>query len=90
MKRIRGAEARFQPPPDAAISQLCDHVRCRVAAYRELDDTLGLADMGANTLADVRTGKNGRRRLAGLLRQSAFGRLAGDEDVTTTYTGMGD
>jgi hypothetical protein len=55
-----------------------------------LDDTLGLADMGANTLADVRTGKNGRRRLAGLLRQSAFGRLAGDEDVTTTYTGMGD
>jgi hypothetical protein len=31
-------------------------------------------------LADVRTGKNGRHRLAGLLRQSVFGRLAGYED----------
>ena len=49
-------------------------------AYRELDDTLGLtdtgADTGADTLADARTGKNGRHRLAGLLRQSVFGRLA--------------
>jgi Transposase DDE domain group 1 len=50
-------------------------------AYRELDDTLRLTDTGANTLADVRTGKNGRHRLAGLLRQSVFGRLAGYEDV---------
>src|SRR5499427_2300875 len=49
--------------------------------YRELDDTLGLTDTGANTLADERTGKNGRHRLAGLLRQSVFGRLAGYEDV---------
>ncbi len=49
--------------------------------YRELDDTLGLTDMGANTLADARTGKNGRHRLADLLRQSVFGRLAGYEDV---------
>jgi hypothetical protein len=49
--------------------------------YRELDDTLGLTDTGANTLADARTGKNGRHRLAGLLRQSVFGRLAGYEDV---------
>ena len=32
-------------------------------------------------LADARTGKNGRHRLAGLLRQSVFGRLAGYEDV---------
>ena len=46
-------------------------------AYRALDDTLGLTDMGADTLADARTGKNGRHRLAGLLRQSIFGRLAG-------------
>jgi hypothetical protein len=37
-------------------------------AYRELDDTLGLTDTGADTLADARTGKNGRHRLAGLLR----------------------
>jgi hypothetical protein len=50
-------------------------------AYRELDDALHLTDTAANTLADVRTGKNGRHRLAGLLRQSVFGRLAGYEDV---------
>jgi hypothetical protein len=50
-------------------------------AYRELDDTLRLTDTGAETLADARTGKNGRHRLAGLLSQSVFGRLAGYEDV---------
>jgi Transposase DDE domain group 1 len=50
-------------------------------AYRELDDTLRLTDTGADRLADTRTGKNGRHRLAGLLRQSVFGRLAGYEDV---------
>src|SRR4051794_40227897 len=50
-------------------------------AYRELDDTLHLTDTAANTLADARTGKNGRHQLAGLLRQSVFGRLAGYEDV---------
>jgi hypothetical protein len=48
--------------------------------YRELDDVLGLTAR-ADTLADARTGKNGRHRLAGLLRQSVFGRLAGYEDV---------
>jgi hypothetical protein len=50
-------------------------------AYRELDDTLQLTDTAASTLADARTGKNGRHRLTGLLRQSVFGRLAGYEDV---------
>jgi hypothetical protein len=45
--------------------------------YRELDDTLGLIDRGADALADARTGKNGRHLLGGLLRQSVFGRLAG-------------
>jgi hypothetical protein len=49
--------------------------------YRELDDTLGLTDTGGDMLADARTGKNGRHRLVGLLRQSVFGRLAGYEDV---------
>jgi hypothetical protein len=46
-----------------------------------LDDTLGVTDTGAGALADARTGRNGRHRLAGLLRQSVFGRLAGYEDV---------
>src|SRR3954451_22396523 len=50
-------------------------------AYRELDNTLHLTDTAADPLADARTGKNGRHRLAGLLRQSVFGRLAGYEDV---------
>ena len=49
--------------------------------YRELDDALSLTDTSADVLADSRTGKNGRHRLAGLLRQSVFGRLAGYEDV---------
>ncbi len=49
--------------------------------YRELDDAVGLTDTAAERLADARTGKNGRHRLAGLLRQSVFGRLAGYEDV---------
>jgi hypothetical protein len=50
-------------------------------AYRELDDALGLTMMAGQTLADARTGKNGRHALVGLLRQSVFGRLAGYEDV---------
>src|SRR5215469_13775894 len=50
-------------------------------AYRELDDALGLSVMAGETLADARTGKNGRHALVGLLRQSVFGRLAGYEDV---------
>jgi hypothetical protein len=36
-------------------------------SYRELDDTLSLTETGADTLADARTGKNGRHRLVGLL-----------------------
>ena len=35
----------------------------------------------SDVLADARTGKNGRHALAGLFRQSVFGRLAGYEDV---------
>jgi hypothetical protein len=49
----------------------------RRGAYRELDDTLGLTVMAGETLADARTGKNGRHALVGLLRQSVFGPLAG-------------
>ncbi len=50
-------------------------------AYRELDDALGLTDLAAGVLSDSRRGKNTRHMLAGLLRQSVFGRLAGYEDV---------
>lgn len=49
--------------------------------YRELDDAFGLTATAGELLADVRTGKNGRHALVGLLRQSVFGRLAGYEDV---------
>ena len=44
-------------------------------AYRELDDALGLSTIAGEMLADARTGKNGRHALAGLFRQSIFGRL---------------
>lgn len=50
-------------------------------AYREPDDALGLSAMAGEALADVRTGKNGRHALVGMLRQSVFGRLAGYEGV---------
>ena len=50
-------------------------------AYRELDDALGLTDFAGAALSDGRRGKNTRHLLAGLLRQSVFGRLAGYEDV---------
>jgi hypothetical protein len=49
--------------------------------YRELDDALNLTDIGADVLSETRTGRNGRHRLARLLRQSVFGRQAGSEDV---------
>src|SRR5215475_10299572 len=50
-------------------------------AYREPDDVLGLTEMAGDVLADARSGKNCRHALAGLFRQSVFGRLAGYEDV---------
>jgi hypothetical protein len=40
-----------------------------------------LFSRGGNSASNARTGKNGHHRLAGLLRQSVFGRLAGYEDV---------
>ena len=53
-------------------------------AYRELDDALGLTEMAGAVLSDGRIGKNTRHFLAGLLRQSVFGRVAGYEDVNET------
>src|ERR1017187_1731986 len=49
--------------------------------FRELDDVLGLMVIAGQTLADGRTGGNGRHDLIGMLRQSVFGRVAGYEDV---------
>jgi hypothetical protein len=51
-------------------------------AYREQDDALNLTEMAGETLADARTGRNGRHALVGLLRQSVFGRLAGYESTS--------
>ena len=47
--------------------------------YRELDEALGLIGLGGAALSDPQRGKNRRHLLTGLLRQSVFGRLAGDE-----------
>jgi hypothetical protein len=50
-------------------------------AYRDLDHALGLTDLAGGVLSECRRGRNTRHLLTGLLRQSVFGRLAGDEDV---------
>src|SRR5215813_9854349 len=70
----------FRPPLDAPVSRLPGDLRCWVAGYRELDDVLGLTEMAGDVLAE-RSGKNGRHALAGLFRQSVFGRLTGYADV---------
>ena len=49
-------------------------------AYRELDETLGLTEMGADLLTDSRLGSNKQHLLVPLLRQSIYSRLAGYED----------
>jgi len=50
-------------------------------AYRELDEALGLTEMGADLLTDSRQGSNKQHLLIPLLRQSIYSRLAGYEDV---------
>jgi len=50
-------------------------------AYRELDEALGLTEMGADPLTDSRLGGNKQHQLVPLLRQSIYSRLAGYEDV---------
>jgi len=49
--------------------------------YRELDDAVGLTEIGGDVFTDPRRGKNGRHGLVGLFRQSVFGRLGGYDDV---------
>lgn len=53
-------------------------------AYRELDDALGLTAAAGQSLADGRTGKNGRHDLLGMLRRPVFGWLAGYENDLQT------
>ena len=50
-------------------------------AYRELDEALGLTNLGENLLNDWRTGKNTQNSMVALVRQSIFSRLAGYEDT---------
>jgi hypothetical protein len=50
-------------------------------AYRELDQALGLTEMGAEVLIDFRQGANKQHQVVPLLRQSIYSRLAGYEDV---------
>jgi len=46
-------------------------------AQRELDETLGLTEMGEDVLTDSRLGSNRQHKLVPLLRQSIYSRLAG-------------
>ncbi|MFO7957538.1 MAG: IS1380 family transposase [Candidatus Brocadiia bacterium] len=50
-------------------------------AYRELDERLGLTEMAAEDLWDMRWGKNIQHSMLGLVRQSVYGRIAGHEDT---------
>jgi len=50
-------------------------------AFRELDEVLGLTEMGVDLLTDSRLGNNKQHLLVPLLRQSIYSRLAGYEDV---------
>jgi hypothetical protein len=50
-------------------------------AYRELDDAIGLTDLGGSKLHDWRSGSNVRHSMTAMLRQSVYSRLAGYEDT---------
>ena len=52
-----------------------------LVAYRELDETFALTEIGEDIFEDCRTGKNTQHSLLALLRQSVYSRLAGYEDT---------
>ena len=57
------------------------HVGCRLLAYRQLDEVLGMTALARVMLSDGHRGKNMQHLVTGLLCQSVFGRLAGNADV---------
>ena len=61
----------------------CSHITFDAGPlpFRDLDGALGLTEIAATALSDIRTGKNGRHSLIAQFRQSLFGRVAGYEDV---------
>jgi hypothetical protein len=50
-------------------------------AYRDLDEALGLFDSVPTAISDSRNGRNIQHGMTNLLRQSAYSRLAGYEDI---------
>jgi hypothetical protein len=50
-------------------------------ASRELDEALGLTELGSGHLKESRTGRNVQHQLVPLLRQAMYSRLAGYEDT---------
>jgi hypothetical protein len=50
-------------------------------AFRGLDEAFRLTEQGSSMLSDPRPGKNTQHTMLAVLRQAAFGRLAGYEDV---------
>ena len=46
-----------------------------LVAYRELDEVLGLTDMGESRLCDDRKGRNTQHGITALFRQSVYGRV---------------
>ncbi len=50
-------------------------------AYRELDERLGLTEMAAEDLRDLRGGKNVQHSMLALMRQAVYGRIGGYEDT---------
>jgi hypothetical protein len=50
-------------------------------AFRELDEAFRLTENASAVLSDPRHGKNTQHTQLAMLRQSAYGRLAGYEDV---------